>query len=137
MRTFEYALDELARNGDLLINGRFLNFQTRRSASTSIDQLLYFIKRHVTYFLQAVWQSTFPDKLCEFIHKFRTALQLCLCFKLIKKVLLNKETFLVLKILENVFSYFKQQFQYTPFFYKQSVFDPCPKNCLSFSKKLP
>ena len=21
------------------------------------------------------------------------------------------------------------------FFYKQSIFDPCPKNCLSFSKK--
>ena len=27
-------------------------------------------------------------------------------------------------------------FQYT-FFYKQSIFDPPPKNCLSFSKKLP
>ena len=25
----------------------------------------------------------------------------------------------------------------TPFFYKQSTFDPCPENCLSFSKKSP
>ena len=25
----------------------------------------------------------------------------------------------------------------TPFFYKQSIFDPCPENCLSFSKKSP
>ena len=25
----------------------------------------------------------------------------------------------------------------TPFFCKQSVFDPCPENCLSFSEKLP
>ena len=23
------------------------------------------------------------------------------------------------------------------FFYKQSIFNPCPENCLSFSKKLP
>ena len=26
---------------------------------------------------------------------------------------------------------------YTFFFYKQSIFDPRPQNCLSFSKKLP
>ena len=26
---------------------------------------------------------------------------------------------------------------HTPFFYKQSIFDPCPENCLSFSKKSP
>ena len=26
---------------------------------------------------------------------------------------------------------------YTPFFYKQSIFDPRRKNCLSFSKKSP
>ena len=25
----------------------------------------------------------------------------------------------------------------TPFFYKQSIFDPRPENCLSFSKKSP
>ena len=25
----------------------------------------------------------------------------------------------------------------TPFFYKQSIFDPRPENCLSFSKKPP
>ena len=25
----------------------------------------------------------------------------------------------------------------TPFFYKQSIFDPRPENCLSFYKKLP
>ena len=25
----------------------------------------------------------------------------------------------------------------TTFFYKQSIFDPRPKNCLRFSKKLP
>ena len=24
-----------------------------------------------------------------------------------------------------------------PFFYKHSIFDPLPENCLSFSKKLP
>ena len=24
-----------------------------------------------------------------------------------------------------------------PFFYKQSIFDPCPENCLSFSKNSP
>ena len=27
--------------------------------------------------------------------------------------------------------------EYTPFFYKQSIFDPRPENCLSFSKKSP
>ena len=30
----------------------------------------------------------------------------------------------------------KNESKYT-FFYKQSIFDRCPKNCLSFSKKLP
>ena len=27
--------------------------------------------------------------------------------------------------------------EYTPFFYKQSIFDPRPENCLSFSKNRP
>ena len=27
--------------------------------------------------------------------------------------------------------------EYAPFFYKQSIFDPRPENCLSFSKKSP
>ena len=27
--------------------------------------------------------------------------------------------------------------EYIPFFYKQSIFDPRPENCLSFSKKSP
>ena len=30
-----------------------------------------------------------------------------------------------------------QQFKYTLFFYKQSIFDPRPEDYLSFSKKLP
>ena len=52
IRTYEYALDNIPRNDDLLINARVLNFETRRSASTSIDQLLYFIKQYVMYFLE-------------------------------------------------------------------------------------
>ena len=51
IRTYEYALDNLSRKDDLLINARVLSFDTRRSKSTSIDQLLYFIKRYVMYFL--------------------------------------------------------------------------------------
>ena len=32
---------------------------------------------------------------------------------------------------------FITSFYYTFFFYKQSIFDPHPENCLSFSKKPP
>ena len=41
IHTYEYTLDNLPRNDDLLINPRVLNFETRRLASTSIEQLLY------------------------------------------------------------------------------------------------
>ena len=52
IRTNEYALDNLSRKDDLMINARVLSFDTRRSESTSIDRLLYFIKRYVMYFLK-------------------------------------------------------------------------------------
>ena len=35
------------------------------------------------------------------------------------------------------FLVYAQSFSITPCFYKQSIFDPRPKNCLSFSKKPP
>ena len=54
IHTYEYALDNLPRNDGLLINARVLNFETRISASTSIEQLLYFIKRYVMYFLESL-----------------------------------------------------------------------------------
>ena len=32
---------------------------------------------------------------------------------------------------------FHENYKYTLFLYKQSIFDPRPENCLNFSKKLP
>ena len=37
----------------------------------------------------------------------------------------------------NIFDFLKIGKRYTPFFYKQSIFDPRPENCSSFSKKWP
>ena len=54
---YEYTLDKLPRNDDLVINVRVLNFETRGSESTSIEQLLYLIKRYVMYFLEGLAKS--------------------------------------------------------------------------------
>jgi len=44
-RTLEYALFNLPRNEELLINAKVINFDSRRYKETSVDQFRYFIER--------------------------------------------------------------------------------------------
>ena len=116
IRTYEYALDNLPRNDDLLINAQVRNFETRRSASSSIDQLLYFIKRYVLYFLEGLAKYLLRKPL-----RLYSQISDCVIIMFVlswwKKVLISRETyFLVLKIFENVFFFnFKKQFQHKSF----------------------